>query len=143
MAASWRRLDGLIAAGLPSRGPMRRTRPSAAERRAALREADRIIAWVVRTPPRPRGRTGSIDAVVLHPVAGPALPPGILFAAFQAVFAGAAPPMDGTRRAFDDRRDRPTTILIAPLTTCSARPPVCTLLVGAFVPTPRLAGGIG
>jgi ferrous iron transport protein B len=37
-------------------------------------------------------------------------------------------------RVIDNRRDRLTTILVAPLVTCSARIPVYTLIIGAFVP---------
>ena len=37
-------------------------------------------------------------------------------------------------RVIDNRRDRLTTILIAPLMTCSARIPVYTLIISAFVP---------
>ena len=43
-------------------------------------------------------------------------------------------------RVIDNRRDRLTTILIAPLMTCSARIPVYTLIISAFVPR-RLVGG--
>jgi ferrous iron transport protein B len=44
-------------------------------------------------------------------------------------------------RVIDDRRDRLTTILVAPLMTCSARIPVYTLIIGAFVPDRAVAGG--
>src|SRR6201999_2645107 len=37
-------------------------------------------------------------------------------------------------RVIDNRRDRLTTILIAPLMTCSARIPVYTLIISAFIP---------
>jgi len=37
-------------------------------------------------------------------------------------------------RVIDNRRDRLTTILVAPLTTCSARIPVYTLIIAAFIP---------
>jgi ferrous iron transport protein B len=43
-------------------------------------------------------------------------------------------------RVIDNRRDRLTTILIAPLMTCSARIPVYTLIISAFIP-PRLIWG--
>ena len=46
-------------------------------------------------------------------------------------------------RSIDDRRDRLTTILIAPLMTCSARIPVYTLIISAFIPNTRVLGGIG
>jgi ferrous iron transport protein B len=44
-------------------------------------------------------------------------------------------------RVIEDRRDRLTTILIAPLMSCSARLPVYTLMIAAFVPDHRLLGG--
>jgi ferrous iron transport protein B len=44
-------------------------------------------------------------------------------------------------RVIEDRRDRLTTILVAPLMSCSARLPVYVLLVAAFVPK-RLLGGV-
>ena len=37
-------------------------------------------------------------------------------------------------RVIDAKRDRLTTILVAPLMTCSARIPVYTLIIGAFIP---------
>ena len=37
-------------------------------------------------------------------------------------------------RVIDNKRDRLTTIMVAPLMTCSARMPVYTLIIGAFVP---------
>jgi ferrous iron transport protein B len=43
-------------------------------------------------------------------------------------------------RTIANRRDRFTTILIAPLTTCSARLPVYTLLIGAFIPNREVWG---
>lgn len=48
-------------------------------------------------------------------------------------FACAIPGIMGTR-SIQDPRDRLTTILIAPLMTCSARLPVYALLIGAFIP---------
>jgi ferrous iron transport protein B len=43
-------------------------------------------------------------------------------------------------RVIDNRRDRLTTILIAPLMTCSARIPVYTLIISAFVPQREVWG---
>ena len=43
-------------------------------------------------------------------------------------------------RVIDDRRDRLTTILVAPLMTCSARIPVYTLIISAFVPSTYIWG---
>ncbi len=44
-------------------------------------------------------------------------------------------------RVIEDRRDRLTTMLIAPLMTCGARLPVYTLLIAAFIPAHRVLGG--
>jgi len=54
-------------------------------------------------------------------------------------FACAIPGIMGTR-SITDPRDRLSTILVAPLMTCSARLPVYTLLIGAFIPTRRVFG---
>ncbi len=43
-------------------------------------------------------------------------------------------------RVIDARRDRMTTILVAPLMTCSARIPVYTLIIGAFIPQQTVWG---
>ncbi len=43
-------------------------------------------------------------------------------------------------RVIDGQRDRTKTILIAPLMTCSARIPVYTLIIGAFVPAKKVLG---
>lgn len=48
-------------------------------------------------------------------------------------FACAVPGVMATR-SIPDAKDRLTTILIAPLMTCSARLPVYTLIIGAFIP---------
>ncbi|HET9820983.1 MAG TPA: ferrous iron transporter B [Burkholderiaceae bacterium] len=57
-------------------------------------------------------------------------------------FACAIPGIMATR-TIADPRDRIVTMLLAPLMTCSARLPVYTLLIGAFVPARTLPGGIG
>jgi len=177
--------------------------------------------------------THRLDAVALHPIAGPALLLGLLFVMFQAVFSWAKPPQDAIEigfgwlqqlavtglpagflrdfltqgilagvgavivflpqililfafilvleasgymvraaflmdrlmatvglsgrafipllssfacavpgimatRTIDDEKDRLTTILIAPLMTCSARWPVYTLVIAAMIPDTRL-----
>jgi len=46
-------------------------------------------------------------------------------------------------RTIDNQRDRLTTILIAPLMTCSARLPVYTLIIAAFIPNEVVGMGIG
>jgi ferrous iron transport protein B len=45
-------------------------------------------------------------------------------------------------RVIDNQRDRLTTILIAPLMTCSARIPVYTLIISAFIPQREVFGVI-
>jgi ferrous iron transport protein B len=209
--------------------------PSAAELRAAQREADGILRAAVSEPARPETLTGRLDAVLLHPIAGLVILLAVLFVVFQGVFSGAKPLMDlisagfdqlgditratlppGLLRSFiqngvlagvgsvivflpqililflfillledlgymsraaflmdrimgsaglhgrafipllssfacaipgimatrviDDPRHRLTTILVAPLMTCSARLPVYTLIISAFIPA-RLVGG--
>jgi ferrous iron transport protein B len=49
-------------------------------------------------------------------------------------FACAVPGIMATR-VIENRRDRLTTILVAPLMSCSARLPVYTILIAAFIPT--------
>ena len=224
-----RRLDELAANGAGEVGENKWTAPTAADLRAAQREADRVIKAAVSEPARPDTLTGRVDAVLLHPVAGLVILLAVLFVMFQAVFAWAQPVMDlisggfdafGTlvqamlpdgllqsfiqkgviagvgsvivflpqimilflfillledlgymaraaflmdrimggaglhgrafipllssfacaipgimsARVIDNKRDRLTTILVAPLTTCSARIPVYTLIIAAFIP---------
>ena len=54
-------------------------------------------------------------------------------------YACAIPGIMATR-SIQDPRDRLATIMVAPLTTCSARLPVYTLLIGAFIPETKVAG---
>ncbi len=212
--------------------------PDAGALRGAQREADRILAAVVRGPGNPDSLTSRVDKVLLHPVAGLIILLAVLFVMFQAVFAWAEPgmevieagfqwlgglveglPLPGLARSFlkdgliggvgavivflpqivilfffilvledlgymaraaflmdrimggaglhgrafipllssfacaipgimstrviDDRRDRLTTILVAPLMTCSARIPVYTLIIGAFIPDREVWGFVG
>lgn len=56
-------------------------------------------------------------------------------------FACAIPGVMATR-VIENRRDRLTTILVAPLMSCSARLPVYTLLIAAFIPDRSYAGGL-
>jgi len=58
---------------------------------------------------------------------------GRAFIPLLSSFACAIPGIMSTR-VIDNRRDRLTTILIAPLMTCSARIPVYTLIISAFIP---------
>jgi len=233
-----RRLDELAANGAGEVGENKWTAPTAADLRAAQREADRVIKAAVSEPARPDTLTGRVDAVLLHPVAGLVILLAVLFVMFQAVFAWAQPVMDlisggfdafGTlvqamlpdgllqsfiqkgviagvgsvivflpqimilflfillledlgymaraaflmdrimggaglhgrafipllssfacaipgimaTRVIDNRRDRLTTIMVAPLMTCSARIPVYTLIIGAFVPDRTVWGIVG
>ncbi len=57
-------------------------------------------------------------------------------------FACAIPGIMATRTIMD-QKDRLTTILIAPLMTCSARLPVYTVIIGAFIPAASIGPGIG
>jgi ferrous iron transport protein B len=54
-------------------------------------------------------------------------------------YACAVPAIMATR-TIESKRDRLATILIAPLMTCSARLPVYTLIIGAFIPERHLLG---
>src|ERR1700719_2342957 len=66
---------------------------------------------------------------------------GRAFIPLLSSFACAIPGIMATR-VIDNRRDRLTTILIAPLMTCSARIPVYTLIISAFIPARQLWGFI-
>jgi len=55
-------------------------------------------------------------------------------------FACAVPGIMGAR-VVESERDRLTTILVTPLLTCSARLPVYTLLIAAFIPAQSYLGG--
>jgi ferrous iron transport protein B len=46
-------------------------------------------------------------------------------------------------RVIDNKRDRLTTIMVAPLMTCSARIPVYTLIISAFIPDRQVWGFVG
>ena len=56
-------------------------------------------------------------------------------------FACAIPGVMATR-VIENRRDRLTTILVAPLMSCSARLPVYLLLIAAFIPQRQWLGGL-
>src|SRR5258707_209345 len=66
---------------------------------------------------------------------------GRAFIPLLSSFACAIPGIMATR-VIDNRRDRLTTILVAPLMTCSARIPVYTLIISAFVPATYLWGWV-
>jgi ferrous iron transport protein B len=67
---------------------------------------------------------------------------GRAFIPLLSSFACAIPGIMSTR-VIDDRRDRLTTILVAPLMTCSARIPVYTLIISAFIPDREVWGFAG
>src|SRR5471032_3354888 len=233
-----RRIDAMVAGASEASVPNTWKPPTAADLRAAQREADRIIRVAVSAAARPETLTGRVDAVLLHPVAGLLILLALLFVLFQAVFTGAKPLMDFisagfdalgavahdampagllqsfiqneiisgvgsvivflpqililflfillledlgymaraaflmdrimggaglhgrafipllssfacaipgimATRVIDNRRDRLTTILVAPLMTCSARIPVYTLIISAFIPEREVWGFIG
>ncbi|HEX7816681.1 ferrous iron transport protein B [Dyella sp.] len=64
---------------------------------------------------------------------------GRAFIPLLSSFACAIPGIMATR-SITDPRDRLTTILVAPLMTCSARLPVYTLLIAAFIPSRTVWG---
>jgi len=230
-----RRLDELAAA-MPTHSDAHGWQaPTAADLRAAQREADRLITAAVRMPDKPDTLTTRLDAVLLHPVIGLLILLALLFVMFQAVFSWAQPLMDlissgfdtlgaavhdalpagllqsflqdgvingvgsvlvflpqililflfillledlgymaraaflmdrimggaglhgrafipllssfacaipgiMATRVIDNPRDRLTTILVAPLMTCSARIPVYTLIISAFIPNKHVWG---
>ena len=67
---------------------------------------------------------------------------GRAFIPLLSSFACAVPGIMATR-TIDDEKDRLTTILIAPLMTCSARLPVYTIIIGAFIPDRNVAPLVG
>ncbi|MGO4518730.1 ferrous iron transporter B [Terriglobus sp. 2YAB30_2] len=64
---------------------------------------------------------------------------GKAFIPLLSAYACAVPAIMATR-TIENKRDRFATILIAPFMTCSARLPVYTLIIAAFVPDRRLLG---
>ncbi|WP_340316202.1 ferrous iron transporter B [Rhizorhabdus argentea] len=67
---------------------------------------------------------------------------GRAFIPLLSSFACAIPGIMATR-TIDDHKDRLTTILIAPLMTCSARLPVYAVIIAAFIPARAVAPGVG
>ena len=67
---------------------------------------------------------------------------GRAFIPLLSSFACAVPGIMATR-TIEDPKDRLTTILIAPLMTCSARLPVYTVIIAAFIPASDALPGIG
>ncbi len=64
---------------------------------------------------------------------------GKSFIPLLSAYACAVPAILATR-TIENKRDRIATILIAPFMTCSARLPVYTLIIAAFIPNQRLLG---
>lgn len=64
---------------------------------------------------------------------------GRAFIPLLSSYACAIPGIMATR-TIENKRDRMTTILVAPLTTCSARLPVYSLLIAAFIPNTSVLG---
>ena len=67
---------------------------------------------------------------------------GRAFVSLLSSYACAVPGIMATR-TIPSPRDRLTTMLVAPLMTCSARLPVYALLIGAFVPAHSVLGPLG
>jgi ferrous iron transport protein B len=64
---------------------------------------------------------------------------GKSFIPLLSAYACAVPAIMATR-TIEDKRDRIATILIAPFMTCSARLPVYTMVIAAFIPERRILG---
>lgn len=64
---------------------------------------------------------------------------GKCFIPLLSAYACAVPAIMATR-TIENKRDRMATIMIAPFMTCSARLPVYTMLIAAFIPDRRLLG---
>ena len=67
---------------------------------------------------------------------------GRAFIPLLSSFACAIPGIMATR-TIEDEKDRLTTILIAPLMTCSARLPVYAVIIAAFIPARAVGPGVG
>ncbi len=66
---------------------------------------------------------------------------GKSFIPLLSAYACAVPAIMATR-TIEDKRDRIATILIAPFMTCSARLPVYTMVIAAFIPEHRILGPV-
>ena len=78
-------------------------------------------------------------AFLLDKIMGGAGLHGRAFIPLLSSFACAIPGIMATR-VIDNKRDRLTTIMVAPLMTCSARIPVYTLIISAFIPRQQVLG---
>jgi len=66
---------------------------------------------------------------------------GKAFIPLLSAYACAVPAIMATR-TIENKRERIATILIAPFMTCSARLPIYTLIIAAFIPNQRFFGGV-
>ncbi len=66
---------------------------------------------------------------------------GKAFIPLLSAYACAVPAIMATR-TIENKRDRLATILVAPFMTCSARLPIYTLVIAAFIPARRLLGDL-
>jgi ferrous iron transport protein B len=66
---------------------------------------------------------------------------GKAFIPLLSAYACAVPAIMATR-TIENKRERLATIMVAPFMTCSARLPIYTLIIAAFIPNTRFLGGI-
>ena len=66
---------------------------------------------------------------------------GKAFIPLLSAYACAVPAIMATR-TIENKRERFATILVAPFMTCSARLPIYTLIIAAFIPNQRFLGGV-
>ena len=66
---------------------------------------------------------------------------GKAFIPLLSAYACAVPAIMATR-TIENKRERIATILIAPFMTCSARLPIYTLIIAAFIPNQQFLGGV-
>ena len=78
----------------PARAPLEWRAPSFDEIQATQREVRRILHASGHAEPARKRALRRLDALVMHPVAGPAILAALLFFIFQAVFSWAAGPME-------------------------------------------------
>jgi ferrous iron transport protein B len=95
--------ESALVAALESATPDRATHgalrdwhePSLEQLQVTQREVRRVLAAARYAEPLRRRALQTLDAIVMHPLAGPLLLAAILFLVFQAVFSWATPLMDG------------------------------------------------
>jgi ferrous iron transport protein B len=77
-----------------TRGPLQWREPSFEQIQQTQREVRRILRAIGYAEPMRKQALARFDALVMHPIAGPAILAFVLFFVFQAVFSWAAVPMD-------------------------------------------------